>query len=380
MGEMEKVIKSFEEQIASGYTCVDKMNKYAKDIDDNHPDWYNGKKYGVGTKDWCTIFFDWNFINALGEDRARVVLNRPKKSCGAGVRYSREYLKNIGRVGNEPKVGCAVYFGDLPYPRHIGFVYKVTDSMIYTYEGNCYVSKNVTGVKARSYKRTNTDILDYGYPVYDDGPAPEPDPKELDGYKVGNTYEVVCTDPLAVRKGPGTTYSKTGALEKGDKVQCEALRHDSSGNTWMQHKAGWSCAKYADIRYIDEPRKSGWIRDGGKWYYYEDGVKVVSDWVEYKGNLYYMGTDGAMYEGWKEADGAKRYFYPGEGHMAASEWIDGLWLDMDGAQRYAFTGKWKKNNRGWWFEDERGRYPKSRCMMINKIEYEFDDEGYLIEK
>ena len=192
MTELEKVLQSFAEQIASGYTCTDKKSKYAKDIDDHMDEWqwYNGKKYGF---DWCTVFFDWNFINALGVDRARTVLNRPKNSMGAGVRYSREYLKQLGRVGNEPKVGCAVYFGSLPYPHHIGFVYKVTDSMIYTYEGNCYVSQGVSGVKARSYKRTNSDILDYGYPVYSD--EPEPDPKELDGFKVGNNYEVICSDP-----------------------------------------------------------------------------------------------------------------------------------------------------------------------------------------
>ena len=379
MTELEKVLQSFAEQIASGYTCVDKMNKYAKDIDDNYPDWYNGKKYGVGTKDWCTIFFDWNFINALGEDRAQKVLNRPKKSCGAGVRWSRAYLKDIGRVGDEPKVGCAVYFGELPYPRHIGFVYKVTDTMIYTYEGNCYVSSNVTGVKARSYKRTNSDILDYGYPVYSD--EPEPDPKELDGFKVGNNYEVICTDPLMIRKGPGKSFAKIGELKTGDRITCTGLRHDEDINTWIQFDRGWCCGIYQGTHYLADPSpvKDGWIKKDGKWYYFRSGKMVTSDWIKYKGDLYYMGADGAMVTGWQTINGNEYYFYE-EGHMANSEWIDGRCIDHNGRVDQSVTGKWKHNDKGWWFEDSAGWYPKNRSVIINRIEYEFDKDGYLIEK
>ena len=377
MTELEKVIKSFEEQIASGYTCVDKKSKYAYDIDHNHPDWYNGNKYGF---DWCTVFFDWNFINALGEDRARKVLNRPKDSMGAGVRYSREYLKSIGRVGDEPKVGCAIYFGDLPYPRHIGFVYKVTASMVYTYEGNCYVSKGVSGVKAKSYKRTNSDILDYGYPVYDE--SPDPGPKELDGYKVGETYEVKY-DALTVRKGPGTNYEAIGSLDKGSTVVCLALSKDSSNRTWMQHKTGWSCAHEGDKRYIDTVgQKTGWIKTDGKWYYYDpEGNLVVSAWQLYKGDWYYLGSDGAMLTGWQTIGSATYYFYPNDdGHMASEEWVDGLFIDATGKQTYKKKGSWKSNSSGKWFVDEYGWYPKNRTIRIDRTDYEFDKNGYVIVK
>ena len=374
MTEMEKVIKSFADQVASGYTCENKQSKYAKDIDTNYPDWYNGKKCGF---DWCTVFFDWNFIHALGEERARKVLNRPKNSLGAGVRYSREYLKSIGRVGNEPKVGCAVYFGTLPYPRHIGFVYKVTDKMIYTYEGNCYVAKNVSGVKARSYQRTNSDILDYGYPVYEEGPSPEPDPKELDGYKVGNTYEVVCTGDLMIRKGPGISYDKTGELHKGDRIICTALRHDEYLNTWLEFDKGWSCGLHEGTRYITDPVKNGWIKSDGAWYYYIDGKMVTSDWVLYKGEYYYLGPDGCMVTGWFVIDQNEYFFYP-DGHQAVMEWKDGYFLDETG-KRNGRKGSWKHNNKGWWFIDEAGWYPKSRWIRINGIGYEFDAEGYMVD-
>ena len=373
---MDKVIAVFEREVNSGYTCKDKKSKYAKDIDDHMDEWqwYNGRKYSF---DWCTVFFDWCHIDALGVDRAREVLNRPKNSMGAGVRYSREYLKALGRVGNEPKVGCAVYFGDLPYPRHIGYVYKVTDTMIYTYEGNCYVSNGISGVKAKSYKRTNPDILDYGYPVY----STQPSPKELDGYKVGNTYQVHYDD-LQIRKGPGENYQSIGQLNTDDLIVCAGLASDKNGSTWLEHKTGWSCGRKGTTRYIGEIKKStGWVKKDDKWYYFDESGKMLrSAWTVYKGNLYYLGADGVMVEGWQTVGGYKYYFYPKEGHRANAEWIDGLFLDGSGRQLYDKKGTWKHNDKGWWFVDEYGWYPKSRSMMINRVEYEFDDHGYMIDK
>ena len=372
--EIEQVTKVFANEV--GYTCQDKNNKYAKTFDDHFDDWkwYNGRKNGG---DYCTIYFDWCFVTAFGVDKARKMLNRPLYSCGAGVRYSREYLKSIGRVSDTPAPGCAVYFGDLPYPRHIGFVYKVTDTMIYTYEGNCTYSKNVTGVKARSYNRNNSDILDYGYPVYDE--TPEPGPQELDGYKVGNTYEVMYDD-LQVRKGPGLNYSTVGSLSTGDKVECIELYQDSSKRTWIFHKTGWSCAHEGDKRYIDAPKKTGWVKIDGNWYYYdENGMMVRNEWQLYKGDWYFLGDLGAMVTGWYDIKGSKYYFYP-DGHMASSEWVDGLALDASGKQTYQKKATWRHNSKGWWFEDETGWYPKGRSIKINRVEYEFDSVGYVIEK
>ena len=376
MMEWEKVYEVEKSQV--GYTCKDKQSKYASEIDSHMDDWqwYNGRKCGF---DYCTVEFDWCFIKALGVERARKVLNRPKNSLGAGVRYSRQYLKDIGRVGDKPEPGCAVYFGSLPYPHHIGFVYKVTDDMIYTIEGNCYVSDGVSGVKYRQYKRTYSDILDYGYPVYSD--EPEPDPKEMDGFKVGNTYEVICNEPLMIRKGPGTSFGKIGELKKGDRIVCTGLRHDSDMNTWIQFDRGWCCGLYQGTRYLADPTpsKDGWVKKDGKWYYYKNGKMVTSDWILYKGDSYYFGADGAMVTGWKTISGKSYYFYP-EGQMARSEWVDGKFLDMTGAQTYKNKGAWKKNNKGQWWQDASGWYPKNRSVLINRIEYEFDKDGYLIEK
>lgn len=373
MGQIERLSETHQGQV--GYSCENRRNKYAEEIDAHMDDWewYNTRKNGG---DWCTIYFDWCFIKTFGVEKARKMLNRPKHSCGAGVSFSRNYLKSLGRVGNIPQVGCAVYFGSLPLPRHIGYVYKVTDTYIYTYEGNCTYSGGLTGVKARQYKRTDPDILDYGYPVYND--EPEPSPKELDGYKVGNNYEVVC-DTLSIRKGAGTSYAKIGELKKGDKIVCIALQADSEGNTWLQFDRGWACGHYRGTRYIEEPRQYGWVKRDGYWYYYDqDGKMVKADFVLYKGEMYYLADDGKMVTGAYLIKKQEYHFYP-DGRMCRGEWVDGLFFDQDGVQRYKSKGKWYKNGKGAWFQDESGWYPKDREVRIDMADYYFDNNGYLVD-
>ena len=40
---------------------------------------------------------------------------------------------------------------------------------------------------------------------------------------------------------------------------------------------------------------TGWVNDGGKWYWMHDsGAMAVNTWITDKGLSYYMGYDGAM--------------------------------------------------------------------------------------
>ena len=210
------------------------------------------------------------------------------------------------------------------------------------------------------------------------GVTPEPDPKEMDGFEVGKTYEVICNDPLMIRKGPAQSYDKVGELKKGDRIVCLHLRHDGSGNTWLDHEKGWSCGLYKGQRYLVEvqPVKDGWVKSGGKWYYYKDGRMLKSAWIIDKGDKYYLGSDGAMLTGWQTIDRLEYYFYS-DGHMACDEWLGGYFINMDG-NKDGTKGAWKSNSKGKWWQTSDGRYPKNRSVRISKKDYQFDKNGYLI--
>lgn len=142
MTAIEKLIKTAESQIGylekatnanlddptanAGYN---NWNKYARDIDQKYPNFYNGKKNGYS---WCDVFVDWCYIETFGVSMAQKLLNQPNKSLGAGVDYSKAYFKAAGRLFNTPAVGDQVFFGT----KHTGIVVQVSGNQFYTIEGN----------------------------------------------------------------------------------------------------------------------------------------------------------------------------------------------------------------------------------------------------
>ena len=389
MTAIEKIIDYAKSQIGTAENPLgSNKQKYGALIDST--DWY---LYKDGTKtwrhlvngyDWCTQFVDASFITCFTIDVARKILFRPQyNNYGAVVKYAFNYFKNAGhgytKEAHDPNPGDVVYFQNSKGLSHTGIVIETTSSSVTTVEGNS--GTNNYYVAKHTYTKTSSYIYGYGVPDYK-SIDPEPDPKEMDGYKVESTYEVIHSD-LQIRKGPGTTYETTGTLEQGSTVTCLALKHDSEGNTWLQHESGWSCGLYKGVRYISDVEiTTEWIKDNGKWYYYNASGKLVKNkWQLYKGNWYYLGQDGAMLTGWQTIEGCKYYFYLGDdGHMASSEWIEGLPLDADGCQKYNKTSSWKSNSSGKWYEDQLGWYPTSRTLRIDGVDYEFDSKGYVVIK
>ena len=347
--------------------------------------WYlrkdsSGKIYihHVNGFDWCTSLVDASFISTYTLPEARKMLFRPEMNdYGSVVKYAFNYFKYAGKgykkEDYDPKPGDVIYFQNSDGLSHTGIVVAVDSTTVTTVEGNS--GKNNWYVVKHTYKKTDSYIYGYGHPDYSE---PEPDPKEMDGFEVGKTYEVICNDPLMIRKGPAQSYDKVGELKKGDRIVCLHLRHDGSGNTWLDHEKGWSCGLYQGQRYLAEvqPVKDGWVKSGGKWYYYKDGRMLKSAWIIDKGDKYYLGADGAMLTGWQTIDRLEYYFYS-DGHMACDEWLGGYFINMDG-NKDGTKGAWKSNSKGKWWQTSDGRYPKNRSVRISKKDYQFDKNGYLI--
>ena len=188
--------------------------------------------------------------------------------------------------------------------------------------------------------------------------------------------------------------------------------------------------------------KEGWHAEGGKWYFYENGEKVVSCWKADSKGWVYLGEDGAMLtnawctdskgwcyvgadgycwtncwakdsKGWvwldangsmvKNAwikDGGKWYFLDEKGYMASSQWrkdsVGWVYLGKDGAMLtnawctdskgwcyvgadgYAVTNCWKKDSTGWVWLDSEGSMVYSRWINDGGKWYWVGSNGYMV--
>ena len=143
-------------------------NKYARDIDNKYPEFYNGKKNGYS---WCDIFVDWLFIECFGYEKALKMLYQPTKSTGAGCSYSAGFYRAHGAFYRKPQVGDQVFFGDYGNEGHTGIVVAVNGNIITTVEGNTSggygVESNGDGVYLKKYNTSTQYIPGFGRPNWE---------------------------------------------------------------------------------------------------------------------------------------------------------------------------------------------------------------------
>jgi LysM repeat protein len=157
---------------ASANAGDENFTKYARDLD-KVTDFYNGRKQGCS---WCDIFVDWCFYKAYGVTNARKLLCQPKKSAGAGCKYSMQYYQAKKQFYTSPVVGDQVFFANSSGEAgHTGLVVDVIGNYVYTVEGNTSTASGVVDnggmVAQKRYSVKNTKILGYGRPKYDVQPT-----------------------------------------------------------------------------------------------------------------------------------------------------------------------------------------------------------------
>ena len=219
-------------------------NKYAKFIDKNYPNFYNGIKDGYAK--WCDIFVDYCvLVNCDGEAEAEYVLCQPKKSCGAGCRFSYDYYKEKGRVGNEAKIGSQIFFGTGKKPSHTGIVIDVTDTSVICVEGNSDDS-----VKKHTYKKDSSRIFGYGYPRYTEvevspAPAQPSEPSESPVEPSAQMMKVKTNTgvPLRLRAKRTTSSDVLARIPNGTKVEVSDIQN-GWGKVTYAGKTGYCSMAY----------------------------------------------------------------------------------------------------------------------------------------
>lgn len=117
---------------------------------------------------WCDAFVDWCFQEAYGVSNAKSLLGGNFNDYTVA---SAQLYKNKNAWYSSPKVGDQIFFKNSQRICHTGLVYKVTDTRVYTIEGNTSgasgVIANGGGVCKKSYALSYSQIAGYGRPKYD---------------------------------------------------------------------------------------------------------------------------------------------------------------------------------------------------------------------
>ena len=87
---------------------------------------------------------------------------------------------------------------------------------------------------------------------------------------------------------------------------------------------------------------NGWKSIGGKWYYFNDDYRMISDgwyningveatgWLNQNGSWYYLTSSGKMATGWLKL-GNTWYYLNANGKMATNTWIGNSYVNGSGA-------------------------------------------------
>ena len=115
---------------------------------------------------------------------------------------------------------------------------------------------------------------------------------------------------------------------------------------------------------------TGWVNEGGSWYYYNaSGDYVTNSWKTYNGQYFYLGDEGEMWTNRLVEDGDNHYYVDANGAMVKNTWVaiptedDD---DLDVEYRWYYFGSTGK------------AYKDSTGKSINGKKYGFDDEGKML--
>ena len=151
---------------------------------------------------------------------------------------------------------------------------------------------------------------------------------------------------------------------------------------------------------VVEPAKNGWVKEDGKWAYYVEDVKLVSQWKKDSQGWCYLDKDGYMatnkwikdsvgwcYVGqngycvtntWKK-DSKGWCYLDANGRMATNKWIkDSQGWCYVGKDGYCVTNQWKKDSKGWCYLDANGRMATNKWIKDSKGWCYVGKDGYCL--
>ena len=156
------------------------------------------------------------------------------------------------------------------------------------------------------------------------------------------------------------------AFNSGNFKRVGVVIYDDGGEAYIDNlrlfKESDAAPIVNDNRPFDEPVvNDGWVNEGGKWAYYENGVRITNKWVKDSVGWCYLGADGYCVTNKWVADSVGWCYLDGQGRMVTNKWVmDSVGWCYLGADGYCVTNKWVADSKGWCYLDSNGR------MVTNK--------------
>lgn len=170
---VDKVIKTALEEV--GYlekrSNAQLFEKTANAGSANYTKYWKELASGMQGQPWCNCFVNWCFVKSYGESTAKKLLY----TSGSWSYYtptSASYFKKYNQwYTNSPRVGDVIYFKNSTRIHHVGMVYQVDNTYVYTIEGNTSSKEGVVAnggcVATKKYSLNSACIAGYGRPQYD---------------------------------------------------------------------------------------------------------------------------------------------------------------------------------------------------------------------
>ena len=138
-------------------------------------------------------------------------------------------------------------------------------------------------------------------------------------------------------------------------------------------QTGW---QYVDsvYRYFNSDGKMARATIVDNKYVDDDGKLVTNQFVNYKGDTYYVQYDGNIVTGLYNVDFVD-YYFDEDGKMVKDIFIGDKYFNRDG--KYV-ENQWISDSKGWKYKLGDGTYIKSNFKKINDATYYFNSNGYML--
>lgn len=160
---------------------------------------------------------------------------------------------------------------------------------------------------------------------------------------------------LNMRSGWGTSNRVLATIPAKTVVQAYPTT-----NGWAKvvynNQIGYVSQDYLTTESIPTAPKTGWVKDGAKWLYYENNTPV---------------------KGWREIGGSYYLFNNSTGVMYSSTWTkdaQGRWSYL-GADGKALMNEWFKSSGKWYYAGNDGKMLRSGLHLVKGSWYEFGSDA-----